>query len=332
MTASNLSVLSALADDAAREHVAAALAEVQREGWLMAETSPDDLAARLAREPWSCALVDARAIAVRPRPWLPRVVRAAPATALIVVTPEYDAADASAALELGVQDVVAWPECDALPRAIRHALARHPVHSASAGAYRAAVARTERADPLDGATLATRPLDQVVAPHRCHEPLAALSIACDGLQYVADAWGRCARGELLAEIARRVRLLTRPGDVLARIGGDALLLLLLPGTGGGAAAEFAERVRRVVLARPVEAGGRRIPASVSVGVAVVSPRARFADACALGARALAASRSSGRDSAAGIAAALADLSRPHRRWALRALRGGGGAVASHSLR
>jgi len=70
------------------------------------------------------------------------------------------------------------------------------------------------------------------------------------------------------ELARRLRGISRPGDILARIGGEEFALVL-PGADASRAVPMAERVRRFVSATPFLLGDpKMLPVTVSVGVAV----------------------------------------------------------------
>jgi diguanylate cyclase (GGDEF)-like protein len=97
-------------------------------------------------------------------------------------------------------------------------------------------------------------------------PYAVLMIDSDNLKSVNDAHGHQAGNELLKLTTTCIRRELRETDVAARYGGDEFILLL-PETAAAGARELAERIRRSVADKGMEARGMRIPISVSVGVA-----------------------------------------------------------------
>ncbi len=69
-------------------------------------------------------------------------------------------------------------------------------------------------------------------------------------------------------IAAAIRMDLRPGDVFGRWGGEEFLVLL-PGTPADVAQSIGERLRSEVAGTPVSSeDGRRVPMTVSVGIAV----------------------------------------------------------------
>jgi len=76
-----------------------------------------------------------------------------------------------------------------------------------------------------------------------------------------------AGGDLvLQELADRLRRGIRPGDVLARIGGDEFLALL-PDTGLEAATRVAERLRALLASRRARVGDHQLTLTASMGLA-----------------------------------------------------------------
>ncbi|GIG28760.1 putative bifunctional diguanylate cyclase/phosphodiesterase [Cellulomonas marina] len=97
--------------------------------------------------------------------------------------------------------------------------------------------------------------------------VALLFLDVDGLKYVNDVDGHAAGDALLRACARRARARLRPPDVLARIGGDELVVLLEDVRSPAEAVAVAQRVVSAV-AEPLVLPGRTVTPSVSVGVAV----------------------------------------------------------------
>ena len=96
---------------------------------------------------------------------------------------------------------------------------------------------------------------------RSGAPVSVLLLDVDAFKEVNDEHGHGRGDAVLKDLASVVRSSTRSFELIHRLGGDELLVLL-PGRSAPAAADLAERLRRDVLAaRP---GG--LPVTVSVGV------------------------------------------------------------------
>jgi diguanylate cyclase (GGDEF)-like protein len=112
-------------------------------------------------------------------------------------------------------------------------------------------------------------------------PTALLLLDINHFKEVNDTLGHAAGDALLQTTARRLGELTRPGELLGRLGGDefGLLLTSMPVTEQGAASDrpaslryALRRVRELTeeLAKPTEVAGVRLSVEASVGV-VVAP-------------------------------------------------------------
>ncbi|SDN28131.1 diguanylate cyclase (GGDEF) domain-containing protein [Geodermatophilus siccatus] len=139
----------------------------------------------------------------------------------------------------------------------------------------ASIAAAEHAAVHDSLTgLANRVLlmDRLeAAAHRAERSpdtrFAVLYCDLDGFKGVNDQLGHDAGDELLVTVARRLERAVRPGDLVSRLGGDELAVLLDGVTGVEEAAGVAERLL-AALAEPCALDGREVVVTGSVGVAV----------------------------------------------------------------
>jgi diguanylate cyclase (GGDEF)-like protein len=112
--------------------------------------------------------------------------------------------------------------------------------------------------------------------------LSCLMLDLDHFKCINDTWGHGAGDEVLRELAQRIEAEVRASDVAARYGGEEFVVLL-PGTTTQSAGLLAERIRRAVRERPVQAGaGGEITVTASIGIASVSPRPEDTDLKTLG--------------------------------------------------
>jgi len=135
-------------------------------------------------------------------------------------------------------------------------------------------------DPLTG--LANRKLFMERLDHatkragRDPETLAVLLLDLDGFKQVNDSLGHGAGDELLAQVAVRINDSVRPGDTVARMGGDEFAVLL-ERTREEAPTVVAQRVLNKLRA-PVLIGGKPLVVQGSIGVAAGSTAEHGAEA------------------------------------------------------
>lgn len=97
---------------------------------------------------------------------------------------------------------------------------------------------------------------------------AVMVIDIDRFKHVNDRWGHAAGDAVLVEVARRLAVNVRAGDLVARIGGEEFLVAL-PDTTLAEARAVAERICRSIEAQPVATpGGAHLTATVSIGLAI----------------------------------------------------------------
>jgi len=130
--------------------------------------------------------------------------------------------------------------------------------------------REAREDPLTGVAM-RRILEKRLtdAHHRCCESGGAMAvILCDldHFKRINDTFGHTAGDAALVAVAGELKQICREGDLCCRYGGEEFVLLL-ESTVGEDALAIAERLRGAVEALEFEIESRRVPLTLSAGVA-----------------------------------------------------------------
>ena len=113
------------------------------------------------------------------------------------------------------------------------------------------------------AALAARLQEVETQARETGNPFAILFIDLDAFKTLNDDWGHAAGDCVLAVVAERLKTAVRPGDLVARYGGDEFVIVVDHIT-APQLARLARRLR-ITLAAPLEFGGQWISATASIG-------------------------------------------------------------------
>jgi diguanylate cyclase (GGDEF)-like protein/PAS domain S-box-containing protein len=118
---------------------------------------------------------------------------------------------------------------------------------------------------------------QVANCRRYGEEAALLMIDLDDFKRINDTYGHRVGDDVLKAVAAAVRQRLRATDTVARLGGDEFAVLL-PHVSAAKAAAVAEDLGRCIGAVTVQAGGRSLRPSASIGVAHIDENVASKDA------------------------------------------------------
>jgi diguanylate cyclase (GGDEF)-like protein len=156
-------------------------------------------------------------------------------------------------------------------------------------------------DPLTGlanrTTLSGRLRHALQRVKRADRTVAVLFVDLDNFKQANDSLGHTAGDELLRVTAARIDEAVRPGDTVARFGGDEFVALCEDVGGADEAMEIAERLR-VILAEPIPLAAGVAQVTASIGVALPDRPDRSAEMLLQAAdRAMYEAKAAGRDAA-----------------------------------
>ena len=258
-------LLLVAADEADRRHVGGLLADGCAEvHWVTSETSA---LAAVGEHPHDAVLLDA---ALAGESTVRELLEEDPGAQVILLGDPGGEAAVRAARAAGAVDHLpkATLDPDTLERAVRYAadhrrsvdrLQHDALHDALTG--------------LPNRTLFLDRLEQSLRRARRRGPgsgAAVLFLDLDRFKVVNDSLGHHAGDELLQAVAHRLDGALRPGDTVARMGGDEFTVLLEDMTDPREATVVAERVL-TTLAEPFEIAGRELFLSGSIGIALGGP-------------------------------------------------------------
>ena len=110
-------------------------------------------------------------------------------------------------------------------------------------------------------------LNRAIARVQRHpeQRFAVMYLDFDRFKMVNDSLGHKAGDELLVNLARRLKEMLRPTDVLARLGGDEFAILVEDLNRQRDAVELTERIQKE-LQKPVQLGSMEVAISASIGI------------------------------------------------------------------
>lgn len=138
-------------------------------------------------------------------------------------------------------------------------------------------------DPVTGLPTRDEVLPGLTGRHLATTRVVAF-LACDGLTSINAEHGTAIGDEVLFAVAGRTRYALPPHDIVARWGGDQVLLVIA--ADAASVAPTLELLSDKVNAHPIRTASGLVPATMSIGAAVCPPGTLFDDAVARAGRAV----------------------------------------------
>lgn len=266
-------LITLISDSEENDSMKEAITQLTRactQNWRMGPLMPQ----RRGRQNADLFVIDARKIPLRPdgTPVL-RVVpelRSDPETGqamqLVIFSPEHIDFAANA-LDMGADDVIAE---NVDPAEVAHRAGLLLRRKQASDRFRDNVRRGLQAavtDPLTGLHNRRYALSQIIHLTRAHPKLAILALDLDHFKAVNDRHGHSAGDDLLIGLADRLREILRPGDLIARIGGEEFVAAL-PCADSEAAYEVAERLRQAIADTPFHTARGTPPLTVTASIGI----------------------------------------------------------------
>ncbi len=132
---------------------------------------------------------------------------------------------------------------------------------------------------LENRELFVNRLDMLMQLHRQKPEIrpSVFHINLDGFREINNSVGFATGDTILLTVARRLTRLLRPGDSIARLGGDQFAILLNSETEADRIAAFADSIRKTLKAA-VDFAGQEIQISASIGIATCTQEQTSAEA------------------------------------------------------
>lgn len=192
-------------------------------------------------------------------------------SAILLLAPEGEMEAATKALDLGAADYLFEPfdicELEArLGAQLRRKRYADRLRASVLDGLRLAVT-----DPLTGLynrRYASAHLDGMLR-RAASGTLGVMMMDLDRFKALNDTWGHAAGDAVLREFGRRLKAHVRGSDLTARLGGEEFLVAM-PDADPDSVVHAAERIRDAVAGAEFDIGGRSVPVTVSIGLAMAT--------------------------------------------------------------
>ena len=111
---------------------------------------------------------------------------------------------------------------------------------------------------------------EFASSRRYNRPLGLILIDIDHFKQFNDTWGHQVGDLVLREVAQLIRSNCRDSDVVARYGGEEMVIIM-PSTNMPYAEEVAERTRANIEQHRIVHDGHELTVTISLGLAMLEP-------------------------------------------------------------